>query len=99
MILLGKYLLKNVFILIFLYICQKKHIMKKIIFIVSSLILLSFGWCIGKCMDEYRENSLEIEKLRARIKHLESINTDKFELEREQLEENVSLVKTRHILP
>jgi hypothetical protein len=50
-------------------------------------------------MDEYKENSLEIEKLRLRIKHLESINTDKFELEREQLEENVSLVKTRQILP
>ena len=73
--------------------------MKKIILIVSSLILLSFGWYIGKCMDEYKENSLEIEKLRLRIKHLESINTDKFELEREQLEENVSLVKTRQILP
>jgi hypothetical protein len=73
--------------------------MKKIIFIVSSLILLWFGWCIGKCMDDYRENSREIEKLRSRIKHLESINTDNFELEREQLEENVSLVKTRQILP
>ena len=99
MILLGKYLLKYVFILIFLYICQKKHIMKKIIFIVSSLILLWFGWCIGKCIDEYSENSREIEKLRSRIKTLEDLDAECFELQQERLEENISLVKTRQIIP
>lgn len=72
--------------------------MKKIIFIVLSVILLGYGWYMGKCMDTYMENLSEIEKLRSRIKALEELDAKCFELQQEKLEENVSLVKTRQIV-